>query len=165
MTPAREPFALYVHFPWCRHVCPYCDFNVYASQSPPADAYMAAVGRELRTHVAASPWEGRRVRSVYLGGGTPSLMPPGLVHAFLDAVRNACGLVADAEVSLEANPGTLTAGGLAGYRAAGVTRLSIGAQSFQPAHLRTLGRDHGPDDVRQAVALARAAGLRISAWT
>jgi oxygen-independent coproporphyrinogen-3 oxidase len=96
---------------------------------------------------------------VYLGGGTPSLLSPNAVTRILDAAARAFGLVPDAEVSLEANPGGLDLARLAGYRAAGVTRLSLGAQSFTPAHLRTLGRDHSVEDIAAAVAAAREAGL------
>lgn len=153
------PFALYVHVPWCRHVCPYCDFNVVARAQPPEDAWRATIAAELRAHAAAGAWAGRCVKSVFLGGGTPSLLEPATIGAVLSAVADAFGLEPDAEVTLEANPGTVTADSLAGYRTAGVTRLSLGAQSFQPALLATLGRDHAPADTVAAMAAARAAGL------
>ncbi len=152
------PYALYVHVPWCRHVCPYCDFNVYATASAPEDDDLEAYRAELAAWTARPGLHGRGIDTVHLGGGTPSLLKPDTVGALLDAVR-AAGLAPDAEVTLEANPGTVSADSLAGYRAAGVTRLSLGAQSFQPALLRTLGRDHSPDDTRAAVVLARAAGF------
>lgn len=156
---AAEPFSVYVHVPWCRHVCPYCDFNVYAAAAPPETEYVTALVAELEAHVAAAPWHGRELASVYLGGGTPSLFSPAAMGVLLDALSRRCGLEAGAEVTLEANPGTVTREGLAAYRAAGVNRLSLGAQSFHPAHLRTLGRDHEPDDTRAAADAARAAGL------
>jgi len=154
-----EPFALYVHVPWCRHVCPYCDFNVHAAAEPPEREYVAAVAAELARYGAAPPWTGRRVRTVYLGGGTPSLFSPAAIGALLAAARERFGLVDGAEVTLEANPGTVSRAQLTGNRAVGVNRLSIGAQSFHPAHLRTLGRDHVAEDTRRAVEAARGAGF------
>ena len=153
------PFALYVHVPWCRHVCPYCDFNVVARAHPPEDAWRDTIAAELRTHAAAGPWAGRRVKSVFLGGGTPSLLAPATIGAVLGVVADAFGLEPGAEITLEANPGTVTTHSLAGYRTAGVTRLSLGAQSFQPALLATLGRDHTPADTVAAMGAARAAGV------
>ncbi len=154
-----EPFALYVHLPWCRHVCPYCDFNVYAAADPPQAEYVNAVAGELAAHAARDAWHGRRAGSVYLGGGTPSLFSPAAIEELLAAVARHFPLAADAEVTLEANPGTLSRERLAGYRAAGVNRLSLGVQSFHAAHLRTLGRDHRTEDGARAVEAARAAGL------
>jgi oxygen-independent coproporphyrinogen-3 oxidase len=153
------PFALYVHVPWCRHVCPYCDFNVYASSEPPEAPYVEALATELATRARAAPWRGRALRSVYLGGGTPSLLAVESVARVIDAAARAFGLAPGAEVSIEANPGGLGIERLAGYRAAGVTRLSIGAQSFHPTHLRTLGRDHTVEDIAAAVGAARRAGF------
>jgi len=149
------PFALYVHVPWCRHVCPYCDFNVYASSAPPEGEYTAALVAELAAHTARPPFAGRSAGSVYLGGGTPSLFSGDAIATLLDAVPRG----AEAEVTLEANPGTVSRGTLAAYRAAGVNRLSLGAQSFHPPLLATLGRDHTPNDTRRAVDTARAAGF------
>lgn len=154
-----EGFALYLHVPWCRHVCPYCDFNVYASQSPPEAEYVAGLTAELAARVAAPPWHGRPIQSVYVGGGTPSLFSPEAIAAALDDAQRRSGLVEGVEVTLEANPGTVPAGRLRGYRAAGVTRLSLGAQSFHDGHLRTLGRDHGAADTVAAVRAAHAAGF------
>jgi oxygen-independent coproporphyrinogen-3 oxidase len=154
-----EGFALYVHLPWCRHVCPYCDFNVYASSAPPEREYTAALAAELAARVAAPPWQGRPIQSVYVGGGTPSLFSPAAIACLLDDARRRSGLVTDLEVTLEANPGTVSVERLRGYRDAGVTRLSLGAQSFDDRHLHTLGRDHGPADIVAAVHAARAAGL------
>jgi oxygen-independent coproporphyrinogen-3 oxidase len=154
-----EPFALYVHVPWCRHVCGYCDFNKYASSAPPETDYVAAVLAELTACAAREPWAGRPTRTLYLGGGTPSLFSPAAVGVLVDGVARTVGLTADAEVTLEANPGTVTRASLAGYRAAGVNRLSLGAASFQPPLLRTLGRDHAPEDIHDAVRDAFAAGF------
>jgi putative oxygen-independent coproporphyrinogen III oxidase len=153
-----EPYALYVHVPWCRRVCPYCDFNVYASAAVPEADDVAAYRAELAAWCERAEFRGRPIDTVHLGGGTPSLLSPDAVAALLDAARQT-GLRDDAEVTLEANPGTVSASSLSGYRRAGVTRLSLGAQSFRPDLLRTLGRDHTPDDIRVAVAMARDAGF------
>jgi oxygen-independent coproporphyrinogen-3 oxidase len=153
------PFALYVHVPYCRHVCPYCDFNVYASAAPPDVEYVRTLATELATWTASSPWTSRPLATVYLGGGTPSLFSPATVAALLDAAVAGPGIVRGAEITLEANPGTVTRERLAAYRSAGVNRISLGVQSFQPAVLRTLGRDHAPADGAIAVQAARAAGI------
>jgi len=154
-----EPFALYVHVPWCRHVCPYCDFNVYAAAEAPEPVYVEAVAAELLAWAGRAPCRGRRAKSLYLGGGTPSLLSPAAIATVLEAVGRGFGIASGAEVTLEANPGTVTRERLAGYRAAGVNRLSLGAQSFHAEHLRTLGRDHTAADIRAAAEAARAAGF------
>src|SRR5439155_410889 len=110
-------------------------------------------------HAAAGDFAGRAAQTVYVGGGTPSLFSPAAIGALLEAVARRFGLVAGAEITLEANPGTVDVARLSGYRAAGVNRLSLGAQSFAAGHLRTLGRDHAPADTLAAVEAARAAGL------
>jgi oxygen-independent coproporphyrinogen-3 oxidase len=154
-----EAFALYVHVPWCRRVCPYCDFNVYADRRPPEADYTAALVRELETWAAVPPWAGRRVASVYVGGGTPSLFSADAIGRVLAAATDLFGIEPDAEVTLEANPGTVTTATLRAYRDAGVNRLSLGVQSFAPRLLERLGRDHTPDDAEAAVAAAREVGL------
>ena len=155
----NAPFALYVHVPYCRHVCPYCDFNVYASAAPPDGEYVRTLATELGTWTTRGPWAGRPLATVYLGGGTPSLFSPGAIAVLLDAAATGPGIVSGAEITLEANPGTVTRDRLADYRAAGVNRISLGVQSFQPAVLRTLGRDHTPAEAAAAVEAARAAGI------
>jgi oxygen-independent coproporphyrinogen-3 oxidase len=152
------PYGVYVHVPWCRHVCPYCDFNVHASSAPPEADDLAAYVAELTAWAARPEWDRRAIRTLYLGGGTPSLLSPATVARLLDAARR-LGLQADAEVTLEANPGTVTRDRLAAYRNAGVSRISLGAQSFQTPLLRTLGRDHSADETRAAVAAVRHAGF------
>ena len=154
-----EAFALYVHVPWCRRVCPYCDFNVYADRRPPEADYSAALVRELEAWATVPPWAGGRVASVYVGGGTPSLFSADAIGRVLAAATGLFGLEPDAEVTLEANPGTVTATTLRAYRDAGVNRLSLGAQSFAPRLLERLGRDHTPDEAEAAVATAREVGL------
>src|SRR5439155_1216143 len=113
-----EPFALYVHVPWCRHVCPYCDFNVYAAAEAPEPVYVEAVAAELGAWAGRAPCRGRRAKSVYLGGGTPSLLSPAAIATVLEAVGRGFGIASGAEVTLEANPGTVTRERLAGERPA-----------------------------------------------
>jgi oxygen-independent coproporphyrinogen-3 oxidase len=152
-------FSLYVHIPYCQAKCPYCDFNSYAATSWPEDAYAAALLRELQLRAAEPPFAGARIATIFFGGGTPSLFRPATIARLLDGIAATCALADDAEITLEANPGTVERERLAGFRAAGVKRLSFGIQSFQPALLSTLGRIHGPDDARAAIRAARAAGF------
>jgi oxygen-independent coproporphyrinogen-3 oxidase len=156
-APAR--FALYVHVPWCRHVCPYCDFNVRARQDVPEGDDVATLTAELTAWACRPPFAGARLASVFFGGGTPSLYSPAALGRVLEQAAAHFGLEPDAEVTLEANPGTVTAGTLRALHAAGVNRLSLGAQSFDPTLLRTLGRDHTAAEIHTAVAAARAAGF------
>jgi oxygen-independent coproporphyrinogen-3 oxidase len=147
------PLALYVHWPWCVRKCPYCDFNSHESRGAiPEAGYLAALIADLE---AALPLlEGRRCGSVFFGGGTPSLMAPATVAALLAACRQRRLLAEDAEVTLEANPGTVEAAKFAGFRAAGVNRLSLGIQSFDDARLAALGRIHSAAEARTAAELA-----------
>ncbi len=152
------PLGLYLHLPWCRRRCPYCDFNAHALRGElPARPYVAALLRDLEAELPRV-W-GRRVRSVFLGGGTPSLFPPEAVEALLDGLRALLPLDPAAEVTLEANPGTVDRARLEAYRAAGVSRLSLGVQSFQDPLLRALGRIHDARQAREAAAAAREAGF------
>lgn len=150
---ALPPLSLYVHFPWCVKKCPYCDFNSHEARGgiPEAD-YVAALIADLEQSLPAI-W-GRPVVSVFIGGGTPSLLSPKSVDALLSAFRARLPLLPEAEITLEANPGTVDAERFAGYRAAGVNRLSLGVQSFNPRHLAALGRIH---DEREAHRAADAA--------
>lgn len=149
------PLSLYVHFPWCVRKCPYCDFNSHEAREGIPDArYLAALIADLEQSLPLV-W-GRPVVSVFIGGGTPSLLSPESVDALLAAVRARLTLLPEAEVTLEANPGTVEAARFAGYRAAGVNRLSVGVQSFNPRHLAALGRIHDADEARRAVELALA---------
>jgi oxygen-independent coproporphyrinogen-3 oxidase len=154
------PLALYVHMPWCVRKCPYCDFNSHAAPEGgiPESAYVDALLRDLDA-------EGERLASarplisIFIGGGTPSLFSGMAIRRLLDGVRARFGLAIDAEITLEANPGTVDEAHFAGYADAGVNRLSIGVQSLSAGALRQLGRIHGPEDVTRAVAAARAAGI------
>ena len=150
---ALPPLALYVHMPWCVKKCPYCDFNSHERQGelPFAD-YTAALVRDLET-MLPSVW-GRRVQSLFIGGGTPSLFPAESIDALLAAVRARLPLEPDAEITLEANPGASEAARFRGYRDAGVSRLSLGVQSFDNAMLRAIGRIHSADEARRAIDLA-----------
>ncbi|WP_240455598.1 radical SAM family heme chaperone HemW [Halomonas faecis] len=154
------PLALYVHVPWCVRKCPYCDFNSHgvghAAELPEAE-YLAALIADLEGDLPLAA--GREVVSVFIGGGTPSLMSADFYARLLAAVAERLPLADDVEVTLEANPGTLERGRFAGYRAAGIDRLSLGVQSFQDAQLTALGRIHSGDDARRAVAEAREAGF------
>ena len=152
---ALPPLSLYVHLPWCVRKCPYCDFNSHEHRGalPEAD-YLNALFRDLE---AALPkvW-GRRVGSVFIGGGTPSLFSPDSIDALLSGVRARLALEADAEITLEANPGTVEAARFRGFRGAGVNRISIGVQSFDPRMLAALGRIHSADEARAAIDAAAA---------
>lgn len=154
----NPPLALYVHFPWCVRKCPYCDFNSYTLNGELAqEPYVARLVRDIEAQ--ALEVAGRRIVSVFLGGGTPSLFSPDAIGRVLQAARAHLSLSADVEVTLEANPGTIERGRFAEYRAAGVTRVSLGAQTFDAAILKALGRIHSPDETRRAVAELHAAGL------
>lgn len=152
------PLALYVHFPWCVRKCPYCDFNSYTLHGELEEQrYIEALERDLAAQ--APEVAGREVISVFLGGGTPSLFSPRAVARLLEAARRHVRLAADLEVSLEANPGTIERGRFAEYRAVGINRVSLGAQSFDDAQLAALGRIHRADETRRAAAELHAAGI------
>jgi len=151
---------LYLHFPYCLRRCPYCDFTIAIARTVPGARYADAVLAELRLRLAQRPvWADRPLDSIYLGGGTPSLWDPREVRRVLQGFAEALPLASDAEISLEANPEVADTARLAGYRAAGVNRLSLGIQSFEPAVLATLGRSHSPSEAEDAFRAARAAGF------
>jgi len=153
------PLSLYVHLPWCVRKCPYCDFNSHAVpvRGIPEQAYLAALLDDLE--FAARDCEGRQLVSVFFGGGTPSLFAADSIGRITDRAVRLLGAVSDLEVTLEANPGTVERGRFAAYRAAGVTRVSLGAQSFEDRQLATLGRIHARHETLAAVDELRAAGL------
>jgi oxygen-independent coproporphyrinogen-3 oxidase len=152
------PLSLYVHFPWCVQKCPYCDFNSYTLRDElPETRYVDALLADLDSQ--AENISGRPLISVFMGGGTPSLFSPDAIQRILDRARERFGMVSDVEVTLEANPGAIERGRFAEYRAAGVTRVSLGAQSFDAARLKKLGRIHSPDETRRAAEELHAAGL------
>jgi putative oxygen-independent coproporphyrinogen III oxidase len=155
-------FGLYVHFPYCLARCPYCDFAVAVARRVPEERYAQAVLAELELRLAAEPrLRGRRLESVFLGGGTPSLWHPRYVAQVLEGVAARLPLAEGLEVALEGNPEVAEEERLAGYRAAGVNRLSLGAQSFEPQVLRALGRAHTGEQVEAAYAAARRAGFEV----
>ncbi len=157
-----ETVSLYLHIPFCHTRCHYCDFNTYAGILPLREPYVRAVLTEielagkLAQHADGKP---RRSRTIYFGGGTPSLLTVAQITRLLNACRKAFAVDEDAEITLEANPGTLSFQQLAGLRGAGVNRLSMGAQSFDAELLKTLGRIHSPGDIVQALHNAYAAGF------
>jgi len=151
---ALPPLSLYVHMPWCVRKCPYCDFNSHEKKGDlPEDAYCAALVADLEH---ALPWIwGRRVHSLFFGGGTPSLFSARSIDRLLSDIRSRIPVPADAEITLEANPGTFEAQKFRDFRAAGVNRLSIGIQSFNAAHLEALGRIHSAGEARRAIEIAQ----------
>jgi putative oxygen-independent coproporphyrinogen III oxidase len=152
------PLTLYVHFPWCVRKCPYCDFNSYTLHGElPEEQYLARLEQDLNAQ--APQVAGREVISVFFGGGTPSLFSPQSIARLLGAARRQLPLASDAEVTLEANPGAIERGAFREYRAAGITRVSLGAQSFDAARLTALGRIHSPQETQTAAAELHAAGL------
>jgi putative oxygen-independent coproporphyrinogen III oxidase len=152
------PLSLYLHLPWCVRKCPYCDFNSHeVTGVVPENEYVDALLRDLE-HDLPRVW-GRTVHTVFIGGGTPSLFSPEAIARLLSGVRARIALEPDAEITLEANPGTVELARFRGYRDAGVNRLSIGIQSFAPATLAALGRIHGRDEALAATEAARAAGF------
>ena len=159
--PALPPLSLYIHLPWCLKKCPYCDFNSHemARGELPETRYLDALRADLE---AALPlvW-GREVHSIFIGGGTPSLFSPAGIDRLLSDVRARLKLVPDCEVTLEANPGTFEKDRFKAFRAAGVTRLSVGVQSFHDDHLRALGRVH---DRRQAIAAVEEAAASFETF-
>ena len=154
----QAPLSLYIHLPWCVRKCPYCDFNSYtAGDRAPRSRYLEALKTDLADEARRAGQ--RPLVSVFLGGGTPSLFTPDEIAGLLKAVREQYVLADDVEITMEANPGTVECGDPAGYRRAGVNRLSIGAQSFSPTSLAVLGRIHSVDDIGRAVRAATAAGF------
>ena len=162
MTSAkRQAFGVYVHWPFCLSKCPYCDFNSHVRQvAIDEERFARGFAREIETTAARIP--GREVTSIFLGGGTPSLMRPETVGAILEAIGKHWRVAADVEVSLEANPTSVEAMRFAGYRAAGVNRVSLGVQALDDASLKMLGRLHSAREALDAVAIARRAFDRYS---
>ncbi len=148
-------FSLYVHLPWCKAKCPYCDFNSHVADSIPAERYLAALIADLDRELPRI-W-GRRVQSVFIGGGTPSLFPPKIIDHLLSEIRARLHPLPGLEITLEANPGAIEAASFRAFREAGVTRLSLGIQSFNDLFLQGLGRIHDAAAARHAVELAIAA--------
>jgi oxygen-independent coproporphyrinogen-3 oxidase len=158
---SEQAFGVYVHWPFCLSKCPYCDFNSHVRHAEIDEARFArAFAREIETTASRIP--GRNVSSIFLGGGTPSLMAPQTVGAILDAIGKAWRVTDDVEVTLEANPTSVEATRFKGYRAAGVNRVSLGVQALDDASLKMLGRLHSAREALDAVAIARGAFDRSS---
>ncbi|WP_233168062.1 radical SAM family heme chaperone HemW [Xylophilus sp. ASV27] len=160
---ALPPLSLYVHLPWCLRKCPYCDFNSHelreGGRAVPEQRYVDALVADLESALPLI-W-GRTVHSVFFGGGTPSLFSPEAIERLISAIRARLRLAADAEITLEANPGTFERDRFRAFRAAGVTRLSVGVQSFHDAHLQALGRVH---DRAQALAAVEEAAASFDTF-
>ncbi|WP_020679318.1 radical SAM family heme chaperone HemW [Marinobacterium rhizophilum] len=152
------PLSLYIHIPWCVRKCPYCDFNSHAARGElPEAAYVAALMADLEAELADV--QGRSIETIFIGGGTPSLFSAAAIHEILQGVAARTPIAAQAEITMEANPGTFEQERFAGFRNAGVNRLSIGIQSFSDTQLKALGRIHNADEAYRAVASARAIGF------
>ncbi|WP_144639646.1 radical SAM family heme chaperone HemW [Bordetella genomosp. 13] len=154
------PLSVYVHVPWCVRKCPYCDFNSHAADEMPERAYLDALRADLEQSLP-SIW-GRQVVSVFLGGGTPSLLSAAGLDELLAMLRACLNLLPDAEITMEANPGTAEASRLRDYAASGVTRFSLGIQSFDDAQLKRLGRIHDSGQARAAIEMAQRATERVN---
>jgi putative oxygen-independent coproporphyrinogen III oxidase len=151
---ALPPLSLYVHFPWCVRKCPYCDFNSHEARGElPEDDYLAAMRTDLENALPLI-W-GRKIYTIFIGGGTPSLMSAKGLDRLMSDIRTLLPLDGAAEITMEANPGTFEAEKFKSYRESGINRLSIGIQSFDPGHLKALGRIHDGDEARRAVEIAQ----------
>ncbi|EMP54158.1 hypothetical protein MSNKSG1_17271 [Marinobacter santoriniensis NKSG1] len=152
------PLSLYVHVPWCVRKCPYCDFNSHAQKGDiPEQAYLQALIEDLEQDLSFAG--DRPIETIFIGGGTPSLMSGDFYFRLFEALRKRLTIAPDAEITLEANPGTVEQARFNAFREAGINRLSIGVQSFDPGQLRTLGRIHDPEAAHRAADTARAAGF------
>jgi oxygen-independent coproporphyrinogen-3 oxidase len=154
-----EPFSLYIHIPYCVSKCPYCDFNSHVVAQIPETSYTDALLRELEYFGKDNGWRDRRLQSIFFGGGTPSIFKPVSIGKLLAWVAATFPIVNDCEITMEANPGTVDAGHFAGYRDAGVNRISVGVQSFQPKLLKFLGRMHSADDAQKALNVVKESGF------
>ncbi|WP_159990403.1 radical SAM family heme chaperone HemW [Pelistega ratti] len=160
-TKSLPPLSLYIHVPWCVRKCPYCDFNSHAHQGKiPEDAYLAALEQDLIS-VLPSVW-GRAIHTVFIGGGTPSLLSSKALDRLLTIVRNLFNLAPGTEITMEANPGTVEASRFADYAASGVNRISLGVQSFNDDSLKRLGRIHDSEQAKRAIVMAQEAFARVN---
>jgi oxygen-independent coproporphyrinogen-3 oxidase len=158
-SPTLPPLSLYIHIPWCVQKCPYCDFNSHALKGEvPHIEYVQHLLNDLEQDLPLTG--GREVRTIFIGGGTPSLLSSNATQMLMDGVRARLPLAADAEITMEANPGTVEADRFSAYQKAGINRISIGVQSFSPQKLARLGRIHGPEEAVRAAQLAEGLGLR-----
>ena len=151
------PLGLYIHLPWCERKCPYCDFNSHEARDIPEARYVDALLRDLRTDLPLA--QGRTIDTLFIGGGTPSLFSAGAIRQLLQGIAGLVPLSPTLEATMEANPGSAEADKFAAFRAAGITRLSLGIQSFDDSRLQALGRIHNSDQARAAIEFASAAGF------
>ena len=154
-----EPFSLYIHIPYCISKCPYCDFNSHVVAQIPETGYADALLRELELYGEETGWRGRTLQSIFFGGGTPSTFKPTTIGKLLAWAAATFPIASDCEITMEANPGTVDAAHFAGYRDAGVNRISVGVQSFQPKLLKFLGRLHSANEARQALNIVKQSGF------
>jgi oxygen-independent coproporphyrinogen-3 oxidase len=159
MPATSEPFSLYVHIPYCISKCPYCDFNSHVVPEIPELQYTEALLRELDYFARLSDWQDRPAQSIFFGGGTPSTFAPGTIGRIIQRVAALLPVEPSCEITLEANPGTVDQENFSGYREAGVNRISVGVQSFQPRLLKFLGRAHSADDARRALKVIKDTGF------
>ncbi|MGO2146914.1 radical SAM family heme chaperone HemW [Halomonas sp.] len=158
MAKPLPPLSLYIHTPWCVRKCPYCDFNSHEPDGElPEATYLKALLHDLDGDLALAA--GRQIQTIFIGGGTPSLMSPAFFERLFNGIRRRLPFAPNMEITMEANPGTTEQARFIGYREAGINRLSLGIQSFQPAQLKALGRIHGGEEAITAVGQARAAGF------
>jgi len=153
------PFSLYIHIPYCISKCPYCDFNSHVVAEIPEAKYTDALLRELEHYGNWDEWRGRTVQSIFFGGGTPSTFKPANIGKLLAWVAATFPIDLECEITMEANPGTVDSEFFAGYRDAGVNRISVGVQSFQPRLLKFLGRIHSADEARRALEIVKQSGF------
>ena len=151
------PLGLYIHLPWCERKCPYCDFNSHEAREIPESAYVTALLDDLEQDLTQI--QGRGIETIFIGGGTPSLFSAAAIQRLLSGIRDRVALAVDAEITMEANPGSAETARFAGFREAGVNRLSLGIQSFDDNALQRLGRVHDSAQALAAVEMARAAGF------
>lgn len=151
------PLSLYIHVPWCVRKCPYCDFNSHESRHIPEAEYVAALLQDLKQDAALA--QGRQIQTIFIGGGTPSLFSADSYTQLLQQIHQIIPIAKDAEITLEANPGTFEYKKFAGFHNAGINRLSIGVQSFADDQLKALGRIHNPTEAIDAITAARAVGF------
>ena len=159
MANRLPPLSLYIHTPWCVRKCPYCDFNSHEpdNRELPEAAYLAALLSDLDGDLALA--SGRTLQTIFIGGGTPSLLSPTFYRQLFDGIRERLAFSPSIEITLEANPGTTEQQRFIGYREAGINRLSLGVQSFRPTQLSALGRIHTGNEAVTAIGEARAAGF------
>ena len=153
------PFSLYIHIPYCISKCPYCDFNSHVVADIPEAKYTDSLLRELEHFGNSREWQGRTVQSIFFGGGTPSTFKPASIGKLLAWVAATFPIDLECEITMEANPGTVDSEFFAGYRDAGVNRISVGVQSFQPRLLKFLGRIHSADEARRALEIVKQSGF------